>query len=450
MAHVIFRPFLALIFFVVTVPASIGFAALSLKVHMNGLSFISPDYANTSNSTFAFVGLSLLTQENDKKNLPLFYIDLKGFYAPGAPVLNYLNISEVYFLQRTENVNISYGRKKRNWSGLDEAWDLGFFQPQFRWNSIDPQTQGQTGFFLENSPQVFKETGFIWMIFGSPVFVPDQGPSYELKEGQFQSTNPWFSSPPQQIEFAGQIFPIDYKIATPKTEDVAFQSTYGGQLGFQMDLGFYAKAAYMSTPSHQMAINYKAVLVADRVRVDIVPKSYREQNFSLDLGYKQNWGSVSAFLLSNQPEDVDYETAYNYAQIKPSFAWGPQVQLFLENFKLYGHGLFVNGGDVTEVGPDASQMSTPLTVKYLYKSAYKVGATYENKFNENFRYRGLVEWTESFQNTLKFLKIKNRLHFYRSFGVFVDFLLVDTSDETSTVSHLQNLDQVWAGVDYEF
>jgi len=438
--------------------APLAQADVSTEIKTEGLSFISPDYGNTQARSFYFIGATLKTSQSPARQTSIFNVDLEAHYAIGEPVLSYTNVREIYFFQESEKINISYGRRLHQWSQLDEAWGLGFFQPQFRWNSIDPSAQGLVGLFLDN--QEFDSVlsvsqKFRWTLFGSPLFIPDQGAGYELKQGQFQDSNPWFNAPPQNLEFNGQTVPIDYNVRVPPANEILFQPIYGGQISYQFSSGVYLQTAFMSKPSHQIALTYKAVLVADRVKADIVPKIYREKNISFDMGYKKDWGSFGLMILSNSPDAVITDVNYNYPEIQSSMGWGPQLKLNLGPFNFSGNALFVNGGEVTDRGPDAGQMTTSLTSKYQFKTAYQVKAVYSGHINQLTTYHSELNWIEGFKNSIKILKIRNKIKFRRSIGLYLDVLLVETNDKAETtnssnVTHLQNLDQVLVGASYEF
>lgn len=438
-----------LIVVVLVVLPQLTYAHILTSLNLDAIHFISSDYGNTETKTFSFLGLSLKTASDGSAMPSVFNLNIDAKYSPGQPVLNYVNVKEIYFLQSAEQVNIIYGRSLTPWSGLDEAWNLGLFQPQFRWNSLNPSSQGLVGIFLNNSEHRGAQN-FSFLIFGSPVFLPDQGPSYELKGGEFQSSNPWFNPPPQNIEFNGQLLRIDYSVNVPKTSDVLFQSVYGAQLGYTFDSGYFIKAAYMSTPSHQIALTYKAVLVADRVKVDIVPVIYRENNCSLDMGYQESRGGIKLNILANQPQMIGHELNYNYPEIKSSVAWGPEAHLNMDYFKLSAGGILVEGGETVDHGPDAGQLSQSLTSKYLFKSAYRLGLGFEHFFSRHLFYGFKTTWTDSTQSVMKTLKIRNSIDLYRTWKFYLDIIMVETSDDVNNVSHLRNLDQAWIGASYEF
>lgn len=420
------------------------------SVSLDSLIFVSPDYKNTEQNIFTFVGLNFKTDSNIKKTNPnIFNLNLSMKYAIGQPVLNYINLKEIFFLQALEDFNISYGRKLQNWSGLDKIWNFGFFQPQFRWNSLDTSPQGLFGIFFDNNSYISKQN-FNWTVFGSPIYLPDQGPGYDLKEGKFQNSNPWFNTPPQNIEFKGQVFPIDYNLAVPKANDVIFQTLFGAKVGYLTNSGYFVNGAYLSKPSHQIALTYKAVLVANTVKIDILPVIYREQNYALDFGYADSDWNLKMNILGNQPQVISHTTNYNFPEIKSSTSFSPELNINLNKIKLSSSVIFVEGGETADQGPDANQLSNSLTVKYRFKSAYQLSGTLDRKISKNGQYITKLTWVEAFKNASKTIKWTNSFIFYKSWKLYTDLIFIETSDEASSISHLRNLDQIWIGASYEY
>lgn len=435
------------------------------SIETKGLSFISQDYENTQSSHFGFVGAALKSKNFDED---ILRADLMGMYAVGTPVLSYLNVKELYIAyDLNETSRLSFGRKLNWWSDLDDRWNLGFFQPQFRWNPLVPETQGMTGLFWEKKMDRFR-----LLAFGSVLFIPDQGPGFELKDGQFQSSSPWFTPPPQNIIFQNQLLPIDYQVKTPPMSDILFQPSYGMQLKYTQneaivssqarseESGFFAFLSGQYKPSHQMAMSYKGVLVTDRVRVDIQPKTYYESVVGLDFGYKQDWGTVLLSSLYIRPQKINFDTAsmtgMNYPLLKEAASFGPAVHINVnEKISFAIAGLLTTGGEVTEEGPDTSAQRTALTTKYLYKNAYQIGIHYKDTFRRKLRLRSSLLWLQTGvgQNdtaTMKILRFKNQLDIKGPWSLNMDLLLVETSAESSPVATFRNLDQLWIGASYAF
>lgn len=424
--------------------AEIARADLVGSVESKGLSFVSQDYENTKSSNFGFFGASLKSykSENDA-----FKMNLSGMYAVGHPVLSYLNLTEIYFSYDLDaNSQIHIGRKTNIWSQVDERWNLGFFQPQFRWNSLSPESQGLTGFFWEKKTQDYS-----FMFFGSPIFIPDQGPGYELKNGQFESNNPWFQAPPQNILFQNQLLPIDYQIQNPNLSDVVFQTSFGLQLKYGKPSGFFADGALMYKPSHQVALGYKGVLVTDHVKIDILPKTYYENLVSTDFGYKSDWGSVDLSVLYLRPNSPDFDAIYNKPILFESTTFGPHLGLNMtDSLSLDLNGLITNGDEIIEVGPDANANRQPLTSKFLYSKAYEVAFKYKQIFNNQFKITSQLSWRAAEKNNLRILKSKNVIDIKGPWKFMLDLILVNTSDEATNISSYRNLDQMWIGASYDF
>lgn len=310
------------------ISGSVSHSETRVLLRAEGLSFLSPDYEGTEQKTFGFFSASLLP---DSKKNDLVIVNLTGLYAVGQPSLSYLNIRELYFNYQIDTTSkLFFGRKLNHWSQLDSKWNIGVFNPQFRWNALAPENQGLAGIFWEKKESIWNLT-----LFASPVYIPDQGPGYELKDGKFQNTNPWFSAPPQNISFQnGVILPIDYDVQKPETSEVIFQTLYGAQLQLGEREGFFANISAIHKPANQLALGYKVTGVVDRVRVTVVPKVYSENALAVDFGYRDFWGSVLISGLYSDPKAPSFEEGFNAPEFEESFSFGPQLNLDLKPFRL--------------------------------------------------------------------------------------------------------------------
>ncbi|MBY0451891.1 MAG: hypothetical protein K2P92_02570, partial [Bdellovibrionaceae bacterium] len=215
-----------------------------------GLSFLSPDYDDIDQKNFYFLGVRF---KSNTRTDDAFKIDLTQTYAVNKTVLSYTNPRELsYALSVGDNSQLMIGRHLHIWSALDTFWTYSYVQPVFKWNSLDQKNQGLTGLFYQ-----YKSGATSLMFYGSPIYIPDQGASYEIKDGQFESGNPFFQAPPQNLKFQGQVLPIDYNIERPKTEDIVFRTSFGAQIRYGENKGYFAQAMFMSKPSNQLALAYK-------------------------------------------------------------------------------------------------------------------------------------------------------------------------------------------------
>lgn len=413
------------------------------SVEAKGLSFISSDYENTKASNFGLFGASIKSIQSEDD---IFKINLSGMYAVGTPVLSYLNLREIYFtIESDSNSKIHIGRKINIWSNVDDRWNLGFFQPQFRWNSLNPENQGLTGLFFENR---ISEIDFL--LYTSGFFIPDQGPGYELKDGQFESNNPWFQSPPRNILFQNQLLPIDYKIEEPKINDVVFQSSFGLQLKYGFKKGFFANFAAIYKPSHQISLGYKGVIVTDRVKITILPKTYYENIIAADIGYKHDWGMVDLSVLYLRPTNADFTNDFNQPIVSENTSFGPHIKLIAnESLSFDINVLLTTGQDIVEIGPEAKP-DRVLSSKFTYRNAHELSATYQQIFNNKFKLSSQLIWRQAEKNNFQIIKSKNTIDLKGPWKFLFDLILVETSDETTSISNYRNLDQLWIGASYDF
>lgn len=422
---------------------------MRVSLRAEGLSFISEDFENTEQKTFGFFGASL---KSDAKRMDLFIVDLTGMYAYGQSALSYLNIREIYFNYQIDPGSKLYvGRKIDNWSQLDTTWNLGFYNPQFRWNPIVPESQGLTGIFYEKN-----ENSWRLSLFASPVFIPDQGASYELKDGKFENSNPYFQNPPQNIIFQGNIvLPIDYKIEKPETSDVVFQTSYGAQLEVGQRQGFYASLSGIHKPANQLSLGYRVPVKVARAQVEIVPKVYFENNFAGDFGYRGDWGSGLFSVLYSRPRAASYdakpnELAYNVPEFSDSTSFGPQVNFDLKPFRLGLAYLDTSGGDVREVGPDASEARAALSQRFLFRQAYQAEISYADIFQKTYRLESTFQYRASTKDEFKQIHFRQQFKIKGPWAFWGDVLLIETADETrSNMGPYRNLDQVFIGVTYD-
>lgn len=420
-----------------------SYAEINGQVQTHNLSFISPDFESHNSHQYTFIGASLESVKSDRDQ---FKVSLSGEYALGNAVLSTFNVREVYFSYFTENnATIHVGRRKQKWSEVDELWNLGFFQPQFRAHPFEVETQGLTGIFYEHKQG-------LWSInlFGSHFFVPDQGPNFELKDGQFTSANPYFPSPPQNVYFQNTLLPIDYNIQKPETTDVIYQTSFGLQINYGNQTGFYSDFSTIYQPSNQLAYGWRGVLVTDRVRVDVVPKTYYEKVFNFDFGYRDDWGMVGVSTLYLNLEQPDFSEQYNQPVYSNNVTIGPHLNYNINNFSIHLSGLFNQNGEVNETGPNVDQFKRSLSQKFLYQNAYQIQLGYKILILPTLKYKTILKWLETDKNLLKTISWKNTIDFKGPWKMMFDLYLVETSDDVSNVSNYRNLDQALLGVVYEF
>lgn len=435
--------FQSVLILVISLSGVISHSETLTSLEVKGLSFISSDFDKQQKSNFLFFGAKL--RSADKKP-ELFTVNASGYYAAGNSALSYLNVPEIYFtLPQDETSTIYLGRKLWNWSALDTDFNLGFFQPQFRWNPLLPENQGLLGFFWDRTAVDWGLT-----VFASYIYLPDQGASYEIKNGQFEETNPWLRPPPQNIKFQGAILPIDYSIERPDTAKVIFRPQLAAQFRYGENVGFFTTASAAFKPANQLALGYSGVLVTNRVKIDIVPEVYNEILFASDLGYRFDWGFLQLSVLHTKPEAPSFEKSSNTPVFEDSTTWGPRLTYNLNPFQFSLAFFDTYGGRVSETGPDTSPDRASLTQRFLYRQAAQAHVKYTDIFLKKWKVSSQLEILHSELDQFTQINLKNVLNIKGPWAFWSDVVLIETADDAAaTRNTVRNLDQFLIGASYD-
>lgn len=344
------------------------------RLSLTQAGFVSPDYKLTDKKDFQFVGAGLDTlsgYRNDHDIDDSLQAQIYGLVSPGVSVLSYLNVSQIYWKQHM----LIVGRKKLSWSMLDDDFTLGMFQPVFKWNALQTEQQGLTGFFLNLESE--ESSLFPWGItlFGSTLFVPDQGPGYEIKDGQFNRSNPYFQSPPKKALINGQLDQVRYTVQKPDTQDIIFNRSFASRLYLgEDDRGFYFQGSYASKPSNQLALGFQGAVVPDNaIDVTILPAIYYHTLYSADAKYSFHYtsGYIAAGMsaLQEKVQAPSYTSEWTYVSYTDSTLLSPFVEMTYSGFKARYSHLSVDGADSTATGALASQSSSVLPARLPFRGA---------------------------------------------------------------------------------
>lgn len=358
-------------------PAFADWAGTSGLLSLRSDSFLSDDYGATNQRNYQFIGAGVRTTglgpDNRLENLDSgLQAEIDGQFAPQATLMSSLNIRQLY----NQSGSISIGRKLENWSLLDERWHFGMYQPQYRWNVLDPQSQGLTGVFVHLRGKIGNaKNATPWgvMMFGTPLFVPDQGASYELKDGKFEAANPWFRSPPTKARFVttGAVDEIKYQINTPETSRVVFNPGYAAQayVGKPNDGGF-AQVAFAYKPMNVLSLPARAQATSNNViQIEIAPTFQYHRLLSADLQYVYQGLEAGVGALHEKPEDPKVEQNWTYRTFNESTLVSPFIGARLGWFKLRLMTLSVNEKEDAVKGPSADEVESAMPHRYPFQNA---------------------------------------------------------------------------------
>ena len=411
-------------------------------------SYISPAFEATNRSSYQFFGANLKTVEHSEDEVKM---DVSGAVAFGAPLLNYLNISEFYYNHRQgDNETFVLGRKRVLWSELDARFDLGVWEPVFKWNPLAAERQGLTGLFWHTSKQSFAMT-----LFASPLYIPDQGPSFEIDNGEFVRGNPWFRRPPESIRLFSQTQQIEYNFLRPSDSEIVFHTSYGARMILGDADGLRAQFGHIYKPANQLALGYAGAfdIPKNKAIVDIQPEVFYHSLTSLDLSYKTGqvkWGLSGLYDRPNQ--DPLFEEKWTRPVFSNATLISPYVDIAFQGWALSLSRLDVYGGKVREEGALASEDRPPLSNRYPFRQANQAALISDWKLRRGQRVTSKVSYLQSELNEFSLLRLQGRYRWTKDWGFHVEAQLVQAQElnkeNQNDIAQFSNNDRFMIGVSY--
>jgi hypothetical protein len=268
-----------------------------------------------ANYTFATVDLNL---ENDTRNL---HYKFNPIVQDAIGVQNefYVGVPELYIqpIQMDNGFALTVGRQKRMWSRLDEEFNLGVWQPQLRWDYLQPMQQGLIGIFFDFP----LDNNFRLTLFTSPLYLPDQGPNYALDNGQFTSNNRWFSPPQSRVQLFGDAgvtdaTPLFFQIDRPAEEKIIMNSSFGIGLAYQ-DSGspFWISLNWAYKPQNQLHLGVECsnclnISGSSEVTLIIHPEVVKDHVVTLETGFDAADDKGYISLTGDFPNESDFPDRY--------------------------------------------------------------------------------------------------------------------------------------------
>lgn len=255
--------------------------------------YLAPSVTPGQRAGFSSLGADVQLKEDRK--LWSFGFAGNGIASLNGTTENYFAVPDLYAVYRGTKKDLSFtiGRKREIWSEFDEQWKLGLWQPVAKWDYLSPQEQGLTGVFVNYQTDSVK-----LMMFASGLFIPDQGPNFRLKDGQFTSDNRWFEAPQSQA-LLREPFRINYALDRPSVTEIINQVSWGfkGTLGDTRD-GYWFSLGTAIKPLNQLHLQIDPKL---RIREEGVAVIHAmvvsHQVTAMEAGYRNDreraWISVT-------------------------------------------------------------------------------------------------------------------------------------------------------------
>lgn len=413
-------------------------------------SFVSSSFGATSKSDYQFFAASLRTDPAVESD---FRMDVSGAVAFGAPLLNYLNASELYFYKDLgAQQKLKLGRAKFLWSELDARWDLGVWEPVFKWNPLSAERQGLSGLFWQS-----EKNGIEVTLFASALFLPDQGPSFDLENGKFVRGNPWFRRPPESVQIFNETTAIEYDFTRPNESDIVFRTSYGGRLLLGEQEKVRLSLSYLYKPMNQLALAYDGALniPKDRGVITIVPDVFYHTLLGADVVANSGRFRYGASGTLDKPNN---EKVFAPELTVPVFTKAFLATAFLE----YDSGPFlisiqrmeIFGGEISEEGKLATADRRPLMTRYSFRQANEVSGVVRRSLGKSRRFEVRGSLMGSDRGDFSLVKMYGKLSVSQLWHVFGEVQLVDaaqvSAQNQNEIAQYANNDRFMLGVSYVF
>lgn len=331
------------------------------------------DAASGENSS-----VSLLVDLDQKWKKLSLNSNLKNEYST-TEEWNYLDVYELsatYTL--SEQTALTAGRHLETWNAWEKDWQQGIFQPRYMQNRARPEFAGLTGLFYT---QKQKTTSFTVGVL--PIYIPEFGAHFYVRDNKFYSENPWFNPPASQFVFRQEVSDIHYSLDKPDSWDVI--SNPGIVAKLEWKAGAYSgrlSGAYK--PIQQLLLGFpseKRVIVGaetDYMLLEVKPRVAYQRVANLDSAFQAGpWLLQNSLMFENPLDSAPAE--YTAQAVDPAF-----VVVFAASRPLETEGpyaarvslgyLKVDGANARDTGEFASQKAL-FENRYQFREALRVGLT---------------------------------------------------------------------------
>lgn len=350
------------------------------------------------------------------------------------------------------------GRKKKDWSELDRRWQLGMWQPKFAIDTLRPEEQGLSGFFVD-----YNTTDFELLAFATPVFIPSMGPDIREEGGGLVADSRWYRTPSRDYDFNNRINTIQYKLDIP---DSAKLVSNGG-LAFMGRAGNKEKGPWVVASSGYKPVNDLILkrknfkdITQDKVDVTVSPDVTYHRISSVDMGYSFSNLKASVSFLQDDPVEKRPDPDWSSQLLKPIRAYSAAFDFVLprllnRTLAMQLEYLKVDGGGIVDVLSDGSADDFTLfdqRLKFTNALSLRLEGQLATFFKKPFvtRFKYLYEYDQkgSLLNT-EFLYYPSQ-----KWAVVMGTDILGVQDEKVTPSRFLNQyranDRVYGGMTYVF
>jgi hypothetical protein len=276
-------------------------------------------------------------------------------------------------LEGEPRTRIAIGRKLEHWSRLDEEWELGLWQPRYRWDYLHPMSVGLTGAFVELGSGSVRFTGF-----ATPFFIPERGAPIQEVGGGLSSDSPWFIPPVRAAMVDGIPTAVNYSIDTPPVSQVLLHAGGALKLDIGDETGPWMSAGYARKPMNQLAfgVNGFYSLGPGTIEGIVHPRVLDHDLVSLEGGYTSGPLKLWLAYLFEHPIRDNTPDDWTTQEFADARVWSPGATLALgRDAEASVSYLSVSGGNAADRAGAIAARSSGESVfedRYPFTSAVKL------------------------------------------------------------------------------
>lgn len=337
--------------------------------------FFGPEY---NSNQLSVVGADIRYHESTSADE--LKLDFGAFHSFNEET-QYLNVREFYKSFHRDQTSVSIGRKLHTWSSADEEWNLGLWQPEFRWDRTRHIQEGLTGLFFDR-----ELTGRSQLtVLVSPLFIPDSTVQFNEDGGKFRSKNPWFKPPPDEANIFEEDNEIFAYLDRPETKDVVLNPSFAASYLNELNDNNKVRVSYGYKPINQLmnSLSYKLRVAGESdsgVRLTIDPKVYYHHLLATEYQYKDRY-FTSAFSATYEKPTRQFEDddlVYQRLRDAQILSWTSSYALSGEGdsaFRIFG-GYIRHFGGYEKDGGDVFDDGTLFEIRPRYISTFRAGLSY--------------------------------------------------------------------------
>ncbi len=305
-----------------------AFAESDLQVQVIQSQYLSETQNRIQTNSYSSFGLRFKGGSESSAAIGWGY-DFLGLGAMDGSENAYMALPELYVSARPgiKGLRFSLGRERFVWSRFDDEWRMGIWQPYVRWDYLHPRPQGLTGLFAHWDNRDVHVT-----LFGTGLFLPDQGPQFEVVEGEFHSSNRWFRQPQSRHTVVGQEKRLNYELSNPGIEEIIFNPGYGVSLQVGgTEYGPWLKTSLANKPINQLHLGIDGYHNLSRIErfmesVAVVhPVVARHTVMTIEAGLReenyQGWISIT----EERPDNPDLPEEWEESSLYPTRFLGAMI-----------------------------------------------------------------------------------------------------------------------------